>query len=132
MLKTIIGKLEKKRKKKKKKDNDMNIDVAQLEYSNSKCYVSAFRNIQIGVTSKCWPIFLGRGTIWPSLVESSRNLLVPRTYYAEICKLLYQFHLQIAFVIMLLLSIYSHICTCLLCFMKVINFRLFFSYLLQL
>ena len=45
MLKTIIGKLEKKRKVKKKKDNDMNIDVAQLEHSNSKCYVSVFRNI---------------------------------------------------------------------------------------
>ena len=42
MLKTIIGKLE---KKKKKKDNDVNADVAQLEYSNNKRYVSAFRNI---------------------------------------------------------------------------------------
>ena len=122
MLKTIIGKLEE-----KKKDNDMNADVAQLEHSNNICYASAFRSIQIqiGVTSKCWPIFLGRGTKWPSLVESGRNLLLPRTYYAAICKLLYQFHLQIAFVIMLLLCIYSHICTCLLCFMKVINFRLF-------
>ena len=39
MLKTIIRKLE------RKKDNDMDIDVAQLERNNNKCYVSAFRYI---------------------------------------------------------------------------------------
>ena len=42
MLKTIIGKLE---KKKKKKDNDVNADMTQLERGNNKCYASAFRNI---------------------------------------------------------------------------------------
>ena len=31
----------------RKKDNDMDIDVAQLECSNNKCYVSAFRYIYI-------------------------------------------------------------------------------------
>ena len=41
MLKTIIRKLE------RKKDNDMDIDVAQLECNNNKCYISAFRYIQI-------------------------------------------------------------------------------------
>ena len=41
MLKTIIRKLE------RKKDNDMDIDVAQLECNNNKCYVSAFRYKQI-------------------------------------------------------------------------------------
>ena len=33
MLKTIIGKLE------RKKNNDMDVDVSQLEYSNNKYYV---------------------------------------------------------------------------------------------
>ena len=41
MLKTIIGKLE------KKKDNDLNVDVALLKRNNNKCYVSAFRQIYI-------------------------------------------------------------------------------------
>ena len=36
MLKTIIGKLE------KKKDNDVNANVTQLERSNNKCYPSTF------------------------------------------------------------------------------------------
>ena len=40
MLKTIIGKLE----KKKEEGNDMDVDVAQLERSNNKCYDSVFRN----------------------------------------------------------------------------------------
>ena len=40
MLKTIIGKLE---KRKKKKDNDLNVDVALLKRNNNKCYASAFR-----------------------------------------------------------------------------------------
>ena len=36
MLKTIIGKLE------KKKDNDVNANVTQFERSNNKCYPSTF------------------------------------------------------------------------------------------
>ena len=39
MLKTIIGKLG------EKKDNDVDVDVAQLEPNNNKCYASAFRTI---------------------------------------------------------------------------------------
>ena len=31
----------------KKNDNDVDVDVAQLERSNNKCYVSAFRYIYI-------------------------------------------------------------------------------------
>ena len=38
MLKTIIGKLE------RKKDNDVNANVTQLERSNNKCYPSTFQN----------------------------------------------------------------------------------------
>ena len=49
MLKTIIGKLE------RKKNNDMDANVAQLEHSNNKCYVSAFRYIYIYIDS-CYPI----------------------------------------------------------------------------
>ena len=45
MLKTIIGKLG------EKKDNDVDVDVAQLEPSNNKCYASAFRTIQIQMKS---------------------------------------------------------------------------------
>ena len=41
MLKTIIGKLE------RKKNNDIEADVAQLEQSNDKCYASIFRYIYI-------------------------------------------------------------------------------------
>ena len=41
MLKTIIGKLE------RKKNNDIGVDVAQLEQSNNKCYASIFRYIYI-------------------------------------------------------------------------------------
>ena len=41
MLKKIIGKLE------KKNDNDVDADVAQLEHSNNKCYVSTFLYIYI-------------------------------------------------------------------------------------
>ena len=41
MLKTIIGKLE----KKNNNNNDVDADVAQLEHSNNKCYASAFRYI---------------------------------------------------------------------------------------
>ena len=41
MLKTIIGKLG------EKKDNDVDVDVAQLEQSNDKCYASIFRYIYI-------------------------------------------------------------------------------------
>ena len=37
MLKKIYRKIG------KKNDNDMNADVAQPEYINNKCYVSAFR-----------------------------------------------------------------------------------------
>ena len=33
------------RKIEKKKDNDVDADVAQREYSNIKCYASAFSNI---------------------------------------------------------------------------------------
>ena len=36
MLKTIIGKLEKKK-------NDLNVDVALLKRNNNKCYASTFR-----------------------------------------------------------------------------------------
>ena len=39
MLKTIIGKL------KRKKDNNMDADMAQLECSNNKCYASTFRYV---------------------------------------------------------------------------------------
>ena len=41
MLKTIVGKLE------KKNDNEVNADVAQLERSNNKCYALVFRYIYI-------------------------------------------------------------------------------------
>ena len=41
MLKTIIGKLE------RKKNDDVNACIAQLEYSNNKCYTSVFRYIYI-------------------------------------------------------------------------------------
>ena len=37
MLKTIIGKLE-------KKNNDMDAEVAQLKHNNNKCYTSTFRH----------------------------------------------------------------------------------------
>ena len=36
MLKTIIGKLE------RKKDNNVNANVTHLERSNNKCYLSTF------------------------------------------------------------------------------------------
>ena len=39
MLKSIIGKLE------KKNDNELDAYVAQLEHSNNKCYASTFRYI---------------------------------------------------------------------------------------
>ena len=39
-------------RKKEKKDNDMNTDVAQLDRSNNKYYVLAFRNIQISKVSQ--------------------------------------------------------------------------------
>ena len=42
MLKTIIGKLGK-----KKKDNDVEADVAQLNRNNNKFYALAFKNIQM-------------------------------------------------------------------------------------
>ena len=35
------------RKIEKKNDNDMDANVAQLKRSNNKCYVSAFRYIQM-------------------------------------------------------------------------------------
>ena len=38
MLKTIIGKL--KKRKKKRKDNDVDSDVAQLKRNNNKCCFS--------------------------------------------------------------------------------------------
>ena len=41
MLKTILGKLE------RKKNNDVDTDMVQLERNNNKCYTSAFRYIQI-------------------------------------------------------------------------------------
>ena len=43
MLKTIIGKLE----KRKRKYNDLNVDVALLKRNNNTCYASAFRQIYI-------------------------------------------------------------------------------------
>ena len=33
------------RKIEKQNDNDMDVDVAQLEYNNNKCYASTFRYI---------------------------------------------------------------------------------------
>ena len=35
------------KKIRKKQDNDVDADVAQLEWSNNKCYASTFRYIQI-------------------------------------------------------------------------------------
>ena len=45
MLKTIIEKLE------RKKNNDVDADVAHLEHSNNKYYVSVFRCIYIYIDS---------------------------------------------------------------------------------
>ena len=39
----------------KKNDNDVDTNVPQLERSNTKCYASAFRYIQIQITT--WHVY---------------------------------------------------------------------------
>ena len=52
MLKTIIGKLEKK--------NDMDAEVAQLKHNNNKCYTSTFRYILVTNPHIASDNFLGK------------------------------------------------------------------------
>ena len=53
MLKTIIGKLE-------KKNNDMDAEVAQLKHNNNKCYTSTFRYILVTNPRIASDNFLGK------------------------------------------------------------------------
>ena len=63
MLKTIIGKLE-------KKNNDMDAEVAQLKRNNNKCYISTFSYILVTNPRIASDNFLGKILFWsPNFVK---------------------------------------------------------------
>ena len=64
MLKTIIGKLE------KKNNNDMDAEVAQLKRNTNKCYTSTFRYILVTNPHIASDNFLGKILFWsPNFVK---------------------------------------------------------------
>ena len=56
-----------------KKTNDVMDEVAQLERSNNKCYVSAFRYIQIDLNSQLKLLF-------GPLIATNNNLILKISY----------------------------------------------------